>query len=183
RDQVQDEHQVLHLRTHVPPIDEPLIQGACECHVRSVVGRRTKPTTYEDARQLWMGHVVTDGSDDVGVDIPDGCHQAHRVSDVKETAREPVGVRVDGKAAKNLVADDDDARLRHAPHNDRECPDPPTNAARASKLSPGASFLSAKASRSPSSMRRRRQGASCRASTYSPCWMRPPDFRPASALC
>src|SRR5207244_12433768 len=78
--------------------------------------------TPEGADECRSGRVGTDSSDYVSVDISDGGHHAYRVSGSKQAAGQPVGVGVDGKAREDLVPDDDDARLRHAPHNDRGMP-------------------------------------------------------------
>src|SRR5437868_2844112 len=116
---VRQEHQVLHLRSNLPPVGEPLVERSSQRDVRPVVRRWSKPAADEDARQLWTTDVIADGVNDVGIEITDGGHQANRESAGKQATGEPVGVGIHSEAAQNLVADDDDARLRHALHNDR----------------------------------------------------------------
>ena len=106
---VADKHQVLHLGTHVPPVHQLLIQGACQRDIGAVIGRWAKPSADEDARELSPGRVVADRSDDVSIDISHGGHQPHRVSDAKQAAGKPVGVGVNRKSCEDLVSDDDDA--------------------------------------------------------------------------
>src|SRR3979411_2691744 len=93
--------------------------------------------------------------DDIGIDVAHRRDHADRKTTTKKAHRGPVRVSVDGEAPEDLIPHDDDARLRHAFHNGRECPDPPTNAARALRLSAGASFPWEKASRSRSWKSRR----------------------------
>src|SRR5438067_6835995 len=148
--------------------------------VGPIIWCRAESAADVDSGEFGSAHVLLNRRDDVFVDIADGGDQADGEAGLEETACQPVAIGIDGKAADDLVADDDDARFGHAPHNDIQCPDPPTNAARASNGSPGGSFLSAKRSLSPSSTNAARPDGRHRASSCSTCSTRPPVCPPAS---
>src|ERR1700694_2572386 len=145
-----------------------------------VLGSGSKPAANKDPRQFRTLDVLVNRRDDVGIDVAHRGDQPDGKPATKESHREPVRVGVDRKATQDLIPDHDDARLRHAPHNDRECPDPLTNAARALRPSRGASFPWEKASRSRFSMKPRRPDGKPRGRRCSTSSMKPQVYLSAS---
>ena len=110
---VEHEHAILHLPADFPVIAERPIERVGERDVGSVIRRGPESTADEDARQVGLGEMLSNGAHDVIIDIAHGRDQARFESTLKKPGGQPIGIGVNGEPAQDLIADDHDAGARH----------------------------------------------------------------------